>query len=314
MFIFGSALASICSSRASVVPYTIIRNPNYRPQTAEPEWQIKFLVGIDKDSGDLTDLGGGVKHKLDFNNLNASLREITEETKQILGDTITVDTLLTCVAATQSPQRRFPIVNTDTDNISTKIQYDIGGLSVIFAPIENKWIEDAPRLFDTVGEHPGGEDFNEMSKLVWVTETEFLEMASGSTSPFTMWSKLQKFYSAIYTKELHDLLYIRYWWFDPYFNATARASIEAADRFIDSFIVKPLEKEIDQSLPCDFGKPCKQSNDFVLAQNLDSPESKYDFKESSVSKLATKLTTNKHIISYPENKMIITTTIQCSAN
>lgn len=208
MFIFGSNLSKICSSRAAVLPYTIVRD------TSKNEWSIKFLVGIDIKSGEVTDTGGGVKKKTDLNNLAASLRELTEETKGIFENYITLDTLSTCVAATQSPSRRFPLIQNSIDQIT----YDIGGLSVIFAPIGNEWIEKAPILFNEAGIHPTDESYNELSSLVWVTESEFLNMTRGIPLPYTMWPRLQKFYSSIYTKELHDLLYIRYWWFTPLFT------------------------------------------------------------------------------------------------
>ena len=194
VLVFGSQLAKRRSSRAAVVPYTIL-------PTSNGGWKLWFLLGLDSNFGDVTDFGGGIKkYECD---LVGGHRELDEETKGIFKSTISSNDLSTCVSAVQEdPQHRR----------------DVGtGMSVIFVPIGNDWFEAAPSLFDNVSMK--GNSHNEISKLVWLCEGDFLRLirTPDEVTEYTMWTRLRKFYSSVYTNELHDLLYIRYWWFTPNF-------------------------------------------------------------------------------------------------
>lgn len=204
MYTYGSELKNICSSRAAVIPYTIIKND-------KNQWELKMLLGVDKVSGEITDLGGGVKRKTDVNNLAASLRELTEETKDIFGDYVTIEKLSSCIAITKSQPKRFATIESYEG-----ITYDNGGMSVIFMPVENEWVGKTGSLFEQAGVHPTNEDYNELSELIWVTENEFMNLVQGcSLKNRVMWTKLCRFYSSFYNKMMHDLLYVRFWWFSP---------------------------------------------------------------------------------------------------
>ena len=74
-FTLGAQLAQTKSTRASVLPYVIKNDGNQR--------KIYFLFGIDRETGDITDLGGGVKR--DEFSLEAGLREFREESDEIFG-------------------------------------------------------------------------------------------------------------------------------------------------------------------------------------------------------------------------------------
>lgn len=213
MIIYGSDLAKICSARAAILPYTIVYDH------VTKLWNIKIMLGVDKKSGEITDTGGGVKSKTDLNNLAASFREFTEETKGIFSKTITIDKLLTCVAVTQSQHRRIPVIRnprvklaeTSTPGVEG-VKYDTGGMSTIFLPVDNKLIE-ATKHFDEIGEHPDGEEHNELSELLWVSESEFLDLIQGkSVNGKYMWPKLQKFYQTAYTEDIRGIMKVRYWW------------------------------------------------------------------------------------------------------
>lgn len=219
MIIYGSDLAKICSARAAILPYTIVYNH------VTKLWNIKIMLGVDKKSGEITDTGGGVKSKTDLNNLAASFREFTEETKGIFSKTITIDKLLTCVAVTQSQHRRIPAIRNprtkfieehkSTPGVIEGVKYDTGGMSTIFLPVDNKLIEET-NLFDEVGEHPDGEEHNELSELLWVSENEFLDLIQGkSVNGKYMWPKLQKFYQSVYTEDIRGIMKVRYWWATP---------------------------------------------------------------------------------------------------
>jgi hypothetical protein len=204
MYFYGSELEKICSSRAAVVPYTIIKN-NLN------QWEIRIMLGVDKASNEITDLGGGVKRKTDLNNLVASFRELKEETKDLFGDYVTIEKLASCIAITKSQPRRFAVAES-CDGIT----YDNGGMSVIFMPVDNEWIHKSHLLFRQAGIHPTNEDYNELSDILWVTENEFMDLVQGkAVGNKIMWTKLCKFYYSFYNKTLHDLLYVRFWWFSP---------------------------------------------------------------------------------------------------
>jgi len=191
VLIFGSQLANRRSSRSAIVPYTIFPLEN-------GGWQLYFLLGIHADSGDVTDFGGGVK-KYEYD-LVGGLREFFEESKGIFKNVITINELSTCVAAYQ-------------DNCEKK-NFGDGGMSVIFTPVDNKWLKYAPYNFAETKKE--GQSYNEISRLVWFNEDQFLSLIDNSNGKYVMWSRLRKFYNSIYNKELYDLLFIRYWWFTPH--------------------------------------------------------------------------------------------------
>lgn len=197
VLVFGSQLEGRKSSRAAIVPYTAVELKN-------GEMEMQFLLGVHADSGDLSDFGGGIK-KYEFD-VTGGIRELHEESKGIFANTITPNTVGTCVAAYHpDPATRHRL-------------WGDGGMSVIFVPVDKKWIDTAQSLFEQ-SELVGGA-YDEISKLVWLGETDFLDLIHnvGEKDPggaYTMWSRLRRFYSAIYTDELRSLLMTRYEWMNP---------------------------------------------------------------------------------------------------
>ena len=70
MYVVGYALSKTYTRRAAVMPYTF-----------DKDNRLLFLVGKDKNSGDITDFGGGRK-KYEYS-LNAAIREFNEETSGV---------------------------------------------------------------------------------------------------------------------------------------------------------------------------------------------------------------------------------------
>lgn len=208
--VFGSQLATKRSKRSAVVPYTIL------PATTGG-WEIWFLLGFDADSGQITDFGGGIK-KFETDS-TGGYREFLEETKYVLKNAVSLNDLQTCVAAVADEPGVSSPRNTSCIGSTSNIQDTwgaYGGMSVFFAPVGNEWFQKASSTFDSISME--GNSHNEISGLIWFRENDFVKLfRNPEASEHDMWPRLRKFYSTIYSKELHDLLYIRYWWFMPNF-------------------------------------------------------------------------------------------------
>lgn len=188
--LFGYNLFGRHSSRAAVVPYTVKTVPGKCSK-------IIFLMGVDTATNDITDFGGGIKkHECD---LAGAYREFKEETKDIFGDSISMNDLTTCLSVVQCVQPHAHLPR---------------GMSVIFVPVSNDWIDKAEKLFDNSKNSTNKPD--EISKLVWLDESEFYRLIHGNHLSLKMWSRLQKFYRSAYTPSLRIMLLERYWWFLPY--------------------------------------------------------------------------------------------------
>jgi len=170
MMTLGVVLAKRKTPRAAVIPYLIIDDVIY------------FLLGTDKVSGDLTDLGGGVK-KGEFA-LLAALREFREESDEVFGD-IYHDV----------NQRLIDIAVTDEK------------MSVLFLPVGKEWYKKAPQEFAKRVGYSKKKAHDEISELVWVKDTEFRDVTSKNGR---MWRRLKCFYSRNYTEKLLCALKIRY--------------------------------------------------------------------------------------------------------
>src|SRR5580765_1728257 len=69
--------------RSGAIPYTVYKK------------KIYFITGQDGESGNITDLAGGVSYKIE-NGLSGGLRELSEESVGIFGE-IKVDEIKNCV-------------------------------------------------------------------------------------------------------------------------------------------------------------------------------------------------------------------------
>jgi len=193
-FTLGAHLALTKSSRASVVPY-ILKSDRGRKK-------IYFLLGIDKESGDITDLGGGVKR--DEFSLEAGLREFREESDEIFG---------TLYDHPNDYLRDIAISSSD--------------MCVLFVPLDVEWYDKAVNLFEQRKREPfPSVDGNgkkkshcEIERLVWIDEDSFLDMIRSRSglcrlqdvSRHQLWSRLQKFYRRKMNGELREALKMRYY-------------------------------------------------------------------------------------------------------
>ena len=191
-FTLGAQLAQIKSSRSSVLPYVIKNNNGVR--------KIYFLLGIDRETGDITDLGGGVKR--DEFSLEAGLREFREESDEIFGN----------------------IYNHPNDYMRN-IALSGHDMCVLFVPLAIEWYDEAVLLFEKRKTESFSTDGNckkkshcEIERLVWIDEDSFLNMIqsrSGScqlpdVSNHQIWSRIQKFYRRKINRELNEALILRY--------------------------------------------------------------------------------------------------------
>lgn len=167
----GAYLGKVKTNRAAVLPYTL--------KEVNGEKKLYFLVAIDSKSGDITDLGGGVK-KYECS-LTAAMREFREETNEIFGDIY----------------HQINIMSTNIAIIHNK-------MSVLFIPFDEKWVETTSQIFKNKKSYK--KSYNEVSELLWVSEDKFKELLSDKK----MWDRVRNFYRAVYNKNISEVLILRY--------------------------------------------------------------------------------------------------------
>lgn len=156
----GLTLANVSTPRAAVIPY-IIKNS-----------ELYFLLGQDKQSGDITDFGGGVKQ---FETaLAAALREFEEESDEILGK-----------------------LEANDPQISRAIALLGKNMATLFIPLEEEWFEKAPQLFEERKRLKAvkKKSHQEIEKIMWIKHKDFTKLLGPPQqgSP-QMWKKLCRFY------------------------------------------------------------------------------------------------------------------------
>lgn len=172
--VLGAHLAKIKTDRAAVVPY-IIRNG-----------KIYFLLAIDRNSGDITDLGGGVQQ--DEMSLIAALREFREESDEIFGS-----------------------IYSEVNEQANRIALLGNRMSVLFIPVDEVWFDKAPKDFIRRRRsrlHSTKRSHNEVSRLLWISERQFGRLIQPKNRE--MWTRLQRFYRQGYTTDLLEALKITY--------------------------------------------------------------------------------------------------------
>lgn len=155
---FAKLLMNMKIIRSSIIPYTIVGNDMY------------LLMGIDSSTGDITDLGGGVKkHECA---ITGGIREFNEESRDIFKGQL-------CVNNTSDV---FAITNKR--------------ICAIFVPVSKKWYENANKMFENKSvENANKKAYNEIQKLVWISESEFRKLVS-TEDENEMWSSIKKFYNS----------------------------------------------------------------------------------------------------------------------
>jgi len=160
-FTFGKSLAKTKTPRASVMPYIVM------------DKEIYFLLARDKRSGDLTDIGGGVK-KFECSLLGC-IREFKEETSGIYGK-----------------------LYDNYNNFEMDVAVYNSKMSVLFVSLSKTFFEDTKNLFE---KHKA--ENIEVSELLWVTEAKFLELLNlrqefrkhtPSEKQERIWTRIKPFY------------------------------------------------------------------------------------------------------------------------
>jgi NUDIX domain len=212
----GAELLNKHSNRAAVIPYII--------KSDKENCEIWFLMGIHKKTKEITDFGGGVKKG--ENDLEAALRELNEETRDIFKDFVNINDFLDCTVATTTQTKfgknnRPSLFKTEKFELVSKIT-SLYGMSVIFLPIDEKWFETAELFFKSTlsdisyRDSDNNLDFcypnEELSEIIWINESTFTKLINVDSQKlykdkFKMWNKLQKFYSLIYNKNIRQSLY-----------------------------------------------------------------------------------------------------------
>ncbi len=162
----GEKLARESLKRCGIIPYLIHNDIIY------------FLLARHQETGELGDFGGGIR-KNEFA-LDGALRELGEESKYIFG-TILADELGTKVALREDDK-----------------------MGVIFMPLTKEWFQKATKEFERrrIEESASAtkrKASDEISELVWVSETELKRMIYDTRRPSppssTSWGSTRNMYS-----------------------------------------------------------------------------------------------------------------------
>lgn len=132
--------------RAGMIPY--IKRPD----------GIYFLMGVDMKTKEFSDFGGGIKNN--ETPIQAALRELHEETRQLL---------------------------TDIGEIKLGIYDRHNSTCVIFCEIDNSLFNTLPQTFLETTKL--GDEYNEMSELVFLSTERMINLVYSENSK--MWSRIR---------------------------------------------------------------------------------------------------------------------------
>ena len=141
--------------RSGIIPYVKIGKT------------IKFLMGVDKKHKELSDFGGGVK--LNETVIRAGKRELFEEVKEL-------------------------ICEDDISDVKIGIYDRHNSTCVLFCEIINcELAERLQKEFIKTVKH--GDEYNEMSSLVWISTNDMIQLVysseSGITGKYNMWNRIK---------------------------------------------------------------------------------------------------------------------------
>lgn len=145
------------------------------PIVVTPEGTILQLMGFYK-TGEITDFGGGVKKG--ETPIDAGLRELHEETKNIFGDYLS------------GMKKR------DLRRRSVTIENSI--MSATFVVLGHDWRSEAPNSFRN---EPVNEN-DEIHHVMWVREESFQLLIDQKPAKYQMWPKIIPFYRNLYTERV----------------------------------------------------------------------------------------------------------------
>ncbi len=168
-------LATVKTKRAAVIPYVMI------------EGSLRFLLGVDNATKDITDIGGGVKrHEV---SLSGAERELEEEAIGIFDNVLS---------------------NPVTMYKSIAVYDEKSNLSSIFMPVDKDLIYTIEHTFDERKSLSTKKIHHEMDRLLWVDEEEMHDLIyqtrNSQKSVGVMWTKLRNFYSKVFDENFVRLL------------------------------------------------------------------------------------------------------------
>jgi len=161
MFHLGHTLLKKKHRRGGVIPYVYEKG------------KLNFLLGVDSQTRELTDFGGGIKH--DENTLVGSIREFREESKGIF--------------------------DYNLNDYSRSLSVSDNEMSILFYPVDKKWLTDAIIKFEDTFITEGENECDEIYTIQWYPETEFFNMIeSPPRIENRLWSKIKNFF----VRSLHN--------------------------------------------------------------------------------------------------------------
>lgn len=182
---FAKNLHNLRSKRASVVPYTFVLDSN------SGKYELWILLGVHAKTGEITDLGGGVKQY--ESDIVAAYREFTEESNNLFTQEVSrVSDLESCISV--SRLREDKVIG------ALKTKVCIEGITTIFLPLDPTHIHTSVSLFNNTKK-----DDDEISKLLWVRGKDVLQPTSKT---YKMWGFIRKFYHEVLSHELLEMLYV----------------------------------------------------------------------------------------------------------
>lgn len=149
MLVYFDEMVQLKSKRAGIIPYVKLNG------------QIYFLMGIDAQTGEYSDMGGGLK--INETIISCAMRELIEETREL----IQPDYL-----------KQIKVGVYDKTNSNCIIFCELKNTKIYYTICEN---------FNTSNKH--GLEYDEMSGLIWLTRDEMIENIYGENSK--MWSRIK---------------------------------------------------------------------------------------------------------------------------
>jgi len=183
---FAKNLYNLRSKRASVVPYTFVND-------GTGKYELWVLLGIHSKSGEITDLGGGVK--MCESDIQAAYREFMEESNDIFSREVPcVESLDKCVCVSRLRDEKT------IGPLKTKVYVE--GITSIFLPLDTNHMYTSNNRFSGVKTSN-----DEIRNLIWVKGKDILQPTS---KKYKMWSFIRKFYYEALTPDLLNMLYVSY--------------------------------------------------------------------------------------------------------